>query len=238
MTKSSLSLGNAHIIPTNPSDLSWFDANVMGRYASANNPSNTIKLKVDVHQLFDRKPRFAVVPKYGKMVAHFFNADDVTEAIQLYHNVPLQPLNGKEIRFLLARMAGTVFPHLDLFMKARVRRKLVRLVNQQQVTQETDGDTCDQISRGARSRSVSPRKRPAGQMRAEGPEDFDDINDQYYEQERNSESQMRGRKRRRSSYSHLVRRDDSCTPSGQELHRSGSELSESTEAAILDDLQE
>lgn len=111
----------------------------------------------------------------------------------------------------------------------------VRLVNEQQVTQETDGDTCDQISRGARSRNVSPRKRLAGQMRAEEPEDVDDINDQY---ERNSKSHRRGRKRRWSSYSHLVRRHDSCTPSGQELHRSGSELSESTGAAILDDLHE
>lgn len=238
MTKSSLALETAHIVPTNPSDLRWFDTNVMGQYAGVNSQANTLRLKVDVHQVFDRKPRFAIIPKYGRMVAHIFNADDAMEAVELYHNVPLQPLNRKEIRFLFARMAWTVFSHLDLFMKARVCRKLVRLVNQQQVTQETDGDTCDQISKGTRSRSVSPRKRPASQMRAEQPEDFNDVDVYYTEQERSSESQTRGRKRRRSSYDQLVRRDGSCTPSGPELHRSGSELSESTDAVILNNLQE
>ena len=132
MTHSSLALENAHIIPRNPSDLNWFDMNLMGRYAGNSSQSNTIRFKVDVHQVFDRKPQFAIVPKYGSMVAHIFNADDAIEAVQLYHNVPLQHLNGKDIRFLLARLAWTVFPHLDLFMKAKVRRKLARLVNNYQ----------------------------------------------------------------------------------------------------------
>ena len=119
MTKSSLSLETAHIIPTNPSDLKWFDTNIMGQYAGVSSQSNTIRLRVDVNQVFDRKPQFAIIPKYGKLVAHVFNADDVMEAVQLYHNVPLEPLSGKQIRFFLARMAWTVFPHLDLFLKAR-----------------------------------------------------------------------------------------------------------------------
>ena len=234
MTHSSLALENAHIIPTNPSDLNWFDMNIMGRYASNSSQSNTIRLKVDVHQVFDRKPQFAIIPKYGSMVAHIFNADDAIEAVQLYHNVPLQPLSGKEIRFLLARMAWTVFPHLDLFMKARVRRKLARLVNQKQEIQETDGDRCDQIYKGARSRSVSPRKRPAGQM-TRGEDLLEEYNehDDDDEPERVDEWQTRGRKRRRSSYNSFLPSAGSCTPRGEELHRSGSEASESVDAAIL-----
>lgn len=239
MTHSSLALENAHIIPTNPSDLNWFDMNIMGRYASNNSQSNTIRLKVDVHQVFDRKPQFAIIPKHGRMVAHIFNADDAIEAVRLYHNVPLQPLNGKETRFLLARMAWTVFPHLDLFMKARVRRKLARLVNQKQEIQETDGDRCDQIFRGARSRSVSPRKRPAGQM-TRGEELLEEYNehDDDDERERDGEWQTRGRKRRRSSHNSFLPSTGSCTPCGEEVvHRSGSEVSESVDAAVLISLQ-
>jgi hypothetical protein len=236
MTHSSLALENAHIIPTNPADLNWFDTNIMGRYASNTSQSNTIRMKVDVHQVFDRKPQFAIIPKYGSMVAHIFNADDAIEAVRLYHNVPLQPLNGKEIRFLLSRMVWTVFPHLDLFMKARVRRKLARLVNQKQEIQETDGYRCDQIFKGARSRSVSPRKRQAGQMtRSEELEEYNEHDDDG--RERDGEWPRRGRKRRRTSDDYFLPSSGLCTPCGEDLHRSGSEVSGSADAAVLTSLQ-
>ena len=60
-------------------------------------------------------------------------------------------------------------------MKARVRRKLIRLVNHKQRC-KTDGDRCDQILKGVRSRSASPRKRPADQMmRSWGLEEYEDY---------------------------------------------------------------
>ena len=77
------------------------------------------------------------------MVIYIFNADDAIETVRLYYNVPLQPLNRKEIRFFLARMVWTVFSYLKLFMKARVQRKVVRLINQKQEIQEIDGNRCD-----------------------------------------------------------------------------------------------
>jgi hypothetical protein len=92
-----------------------------------NSTSNIIRLKVDVHQLFDRKPRLAIVPKYDTMVAHIFDAEDALEAVELYHNVPLQGLDRVSIELLFARMAWTVFPHLSMFLSARRKRKVLQL---------------------------------------------------------------------------------------------------------------
>lgn len=108
MTRSTVALENAHIIPANPSDVNWWRVNAMSMYVGQNQAHdsvrNKVRLRVDVHQIFDRKPRFAIVPKYDALVAHFFDADEVAEAAELYHNVPLQDLDGARIEFLLARI--------------------------------------------------------------------------------------------------------------------------------------
>ena len=87
-------------------------------------------------------------------------------------------------------------------MKARVRRGLAEVIDQRQEIRETDGDSCNQI-KGARSRSVSPRKRPAGQMsRIEEVEKYNEHDN--------------------DGYGRVLDGSSLCTPCGEELHRSKS----------------
>lgn len=105
------------------------------------------------------------MPKYDAIVAHFFDIEGAAEAVELYHNVPLQHLDGVKLEFLLARMAWTIFPYLGIFMSAQRHRKVSRLdENGDRVVEELDGDKCLEIYRQAqaKSRSVSPRKRAIG----------------------------------------------------------------------------
>ena len=229
MTQSTLLPENAHIVPWK--DKLWWDVNMMSRYGQAEQSidslSNMLRLRVDVHQLFDRKPRFAIVPKYDAMVAHMFAADDAVEAVQLYHNVPLQDLDGVKIEYLLARMAWTIFPLLGMFLSARRKRKVLRLGpdNDWQV-RELSGEECSRFyGPTPKSRSSSPRKRTAAQATGQGDEPQDESSEQDNEDKDLNEGR-RGRKRRRSSSVSL--NHSSRTPNSEELPRSSSEGSEST----------
>ncbi|KAK5202878.1 hypothetical protein LTR41_011390 [Exophiala xenobiotica] len=199
MTRSTLAVEEAHIIPTNERDRSWFDDNGMSRYGDMNSASNTLYFRVDVHQVFDRKPQFAVVPKAGSWVAHVFHAPlGSEEAAKLYHNVPLQNLKSVRKEFLLARMAWTVFLLLELFLSAGKSRRLVRIGTdgQQMEPEDIGGAKCRDIIRQSRSRSVSPRKRTflqRNEIRATAgcPHDEDIVTD--------DDDDYRGRKKRRSA---------------------------------------
>lgn len=205
---------------------------------------NKLRLKVDVHQIFDHKPRFAVAPKYNTIVAHFFSVEELPEAAKLYHNVPLQDFDQVRIEFLLARMAWTIFPHLGLFLLARRPIKVSRREEDgTRVTKELDGEQCLELYRQAqaKSSSTSPRKRPTGQMRGEEDELEDDYSD-----EDDDEWENRGRKRTREDDEDVDERwprgwKKLCpsfdTPSGEELDKSGSEVSGSTNAIALAKLQ-
>ena len=137
-------LENAHIVPANRSDKQWFNENGMAEYASLHSDANIIRFKVDVHQYFDRKPKFAIAPKYGEMVAHMFDSKsmEAREAIELYHNVPVA-LGEQSTRFLLARLAWTIFPLLETFLKKGVKRRLLRKTDEGLTTREEDGDSCE-----------------------------------------------------------------------------------------------
>lgn len=143
------------------------------------------------------------MPKYDAIVAHFFDIEGAAEAVELYHNVPLQHLDGVKLEFLLARMAWTIFPYLGIFMSAQRHRKVSRLdENGDRVVEELDGDKCLEIYRQAqaKSRSVSPRKRAIGP--SIGGEEG--LQDGYAEQDDGEEGvdewNTRGRKIRRGSY--------------------------------------
>lgn len=251
MTQSTLALENAHIVPANSFDIKWWHANGMSRYVTQtqaqhghNSMSNKLRLKVDVHQIFDRKPRFAIVPKYNNMVAHFFSVEELPEAAELYHNVPLQDLDQVRIECLLARMAWTIFPHLGLFMLARRPIKVSRHAeNGTRVTEELDGEQCLALYRQAqaKSSSISPRKRAMGQMRGEE----DELEDEYSDED-DDEWETRGRKRTREddedddewkTRGWKRMRPSFGTPSGEELDKSGSEVSVSKDAIALANLQ-
>ena len=206
----------------------------MSQYGERNSSSNTLRLKVDVHQIFDCKPRFAIVPKENDLVAHIFHATAGTaEAVQLYHNVPLQSVKHVRIECLLARMAWTIFPYLEIFLSAGKRRRVSTIGDDGiRLEEEVDGEKCYQMYLWSRARSTSARKRQIGQVNQEALNDRDELQDDDASNDDSDEWKHRGRKRRRASYT-------SCTPSSgyADAYRSMSEISESGDAALLVSLQ-
>jgi hypothetical protein len=223
-------LEDAHIIPQNQADEKWFNENGMAVYGPIQGSTNTIRFKVDVHQHFDRKPKFAIVPKYNKMVAHMFNSQSIEacEAIELYHNVPVA-IDEQSSYFLLARLGWTIFLLLEPFLRKGVKRRLLRKTEQGYVVREEDAKSCTQAWLSARPRSGSPSKRirsdTAGRQDAYVSE-IEDMSDW--------EDQQRGRKRRRRSsvYDPL----HSQSTDGDWLY-SSSEISESVDAKLLENLK-
>jgi hypothetical protein len=234
MTRSTLRVETAHIVPANPSDVKWWNDNGMSQYGERDSIKNTIRFKVDVRQVFDRKPRFAIVPKNGALIAHIFRAtEDAEEAVRLYHNVPLQFFEGVQMEFLLARLAWTVFPCLEILFSSGKRRKVSRIgENGVRIVEEMDGDKCYQIYAHSRARSTSPRKRNISQVNPAMSRDGDGRYDHESATENDDEYPRRGRKRRRSSKVSYT----SSSTSGH-LCRSGSEVSASEDASLLASLQ-
>jgi hypothetical protein len=223
-------LEDAHIIPQNPTDEKWFYDNGMAEYGTIQSSMNTIKFKVDVHQHFDRKPKFAIVPKYNVMVAHIFSCQsmEAREAIELYHNVPVT-IDEQSPYFLLARLAWTIFPLLETFLRKGVKRCLLRKTEQGHIVREDDAQRCNQAWLFARSRSGSPSKRIRSEIAG-----LQDAQDYHATDSSGQEEEQRGRKRRRS-YVDYEALDSQST---QDVWvRSGSEISESTDAQLLDNIK-
>lgn len=188
----------AHVLPR--SDEAWFDTNTMSQYSGIDSPANILPFRVDVHQYFDRKPKFAVLPKYGQPLVHIFNAKGVEarEATELYHNVPVT-LSGQDPAFLFARLAWTVFPLLETFLKARTPRRLLRRLESGAVERDESGDRCLDIWRSAylRPRSESPKKRSRAPEEAQDDYDLADYHsdldaDDYEERHRGRKRHRRG----------------------------------------------
>lgn len=92
------------------------------------------------------------------------------------------------------------------------------------VIERLDGYECLELYRKAQAKANSiSRKRPIGQSMDEE----DELEDGYSDED-DDEWKTRGRKRTRCSYG---------TPSGEELDRTGSEVSESADAAALASLR-
>jgi hypothetical protein len=203
----------------------------MAVYGSIHGSTNTIKFKVDVHQLFDRKPKFAIVPKYNKMVAHLFNSQSIEarETIELYHNVPVR-IDEQSSCFLLARLAWTIFPLLETFLRKGVKRRLLRKAEDNYTIREEDAGACTQAWLSARPRSGSPTKRTRND--AAGPQEVFDSENEIVS---DTEEQRRGRKRWRTSLIHSP--SDSQSTEERYWLASGSEVSESEEARLLENLK-
>jgi hypothetical protein len=182
---------HAHLVPRN--EERWFSENGMFRYTKPQRPGsepvddaqNAILLRSDVHTIFDQK-RFGVVPKSSLLVVHIMAPGSSLELTRLYHNVPLQPLVGVAIQYLLARFAWTVFAYTSGFIQQGMERLLCIHVGDEENIKNFSGEQCRQLFlQGPKSRSQSPRKRQRDTFAAP-PEEGDD------------EEQFRGRKRRRS----------------------------------------
>lgn len=230
LSKAGSLLEDAHIIPQNQADAKWFDQNGMSRYGSIQSNANTIKFKVDVHQHFDRKPKFAIVPKYNTVVAHMVTAQTIEarEAIELYHNVPVT-LYEQSSHFLLARLAWTIFPLLEGFLLMGKDRRLLRQTGQGRVVREEDAEGCTRAWLAGRPRSASPSKRLRG-----GFEGMQDAYDSEFLDDSDWEEEERGRKRTRRSFHHDPLHSQSA---GGDLLGSSSDISESRDAKLLENLK-
>ena len=193
--------------------------------------TNTIRFKVDVHQHFDRRPKFAIVPKDNKMVAHMFNSQSIEarEAIELYHNVPVG-IDEQSSCFLLACLAWTIFPLLETFLRKGVKRRLLLKTEDSYMVREENAKGCTQAWLPARPRSGSPSKRIRSDTTG-----AQDVYDSEIEDVSDWEEQQRGRKRRRRSLIYDLL--DSQSIDERDWLHSGSEISESVEAKLLENLK-
>jgi hypothetical protein len=158
-------------------------------------PDNSIRLRSDVHTIFDAK-RFAVVPIDERLVVYCFNARLGSQAERLYHGVELHRVHDSGClgQFLLARFAYTVFERLRGFLEADVPRKLRLRIDNETKVEMCDAERCWRFAKDTvyqdKSCSISPRKRP--------PIDADEQNDSEDDW---SDPDSRGRKRLRSNES-------------------------------------
>lgn len=217
----------------------WFDQNGMSQYGDINSQANLLRLKVDVHQFFDRKPKFAIVPKDKEMVVHIFNDEplEAVEAIEMFQNVPV-PLQGQDYRFVLARLAWTIFPLLDTFLKKRVARTLLRNKNNTLVKEVVSGEECyKHYGMLPKPRSLSPAKRSATQMETDA-NDENGIGDVSEECLCTSycDCGQRGRKRRYTPTS-ILRRDASSIES-RKSWSSSYKSGQSFDGITLDNLRD
>lgn len=173
----------------------------MSLYGQYHSLGNTLRLRDDVHHIFNRQPQFAILPKGDSMVAHFFNAPDATiEAVQRYHNVPLQHFENVRVEYLLARLAWTVFPYLGTFLSVAKQRNLIVCDDGGVQTEATlGGEECHQIY----AQSLTLRKWQSDKGAKDIPEDDDPWDDHLAASDSGPDgelgrlSDLRSRKRKR-----------------------------------------
>ena len=119
-----------HLVPT--SEAVWFNHNTMAKYSrdagTVNDGCNLILLRSDLHSIFEAR-QFAIVPKLSHaekpvFVVHVLLGDAQSEIVQLYHDVPLQPLTEIAIEFLFARFAWTIIRSAHNFLGGGLPRAL------------------------------------------------------------------------------------------------------------------
>jgi hypothetical protein len=189
---------DAHLVPA--AQRQWFNNNMASyvdstRIDKLKDPDNSIRLRSDIHTIFDAK-RFAIVPIDKRLVVYCFNTRLGSQAERLYHGVELHRVHDSGClgQFLLARFAYTVFERLREFLEADVPRKLRLRIDNKTKVEMCDAERCRRFAKDTayqgKSRSVSPRKHPPP-----GTDEQNDSDDDW------SNSDSRGRKRLRSNES-------------------------------------
>jgi HNH endonuclease len=159
----------AHLVPA--SEAIWFNRNAMRNYATVatntiDDKRNLILLRSDLHSIFDAR-NFAIVPKLPSVqekpvfVVHVLASDVSSEIVQLYHNVPLQPLTGIRMEFLFARYAWTIIRSANSFLGVGLPRALRVLDGELYKTQVFSPSQCMELGKPTPSGSTSPKKRKA-----------------------------------------------------------------------------
>lgn len=171
-----LACENAHIIPA--VEKSWFADNEIDRYGElggrtgqdvADSPANSIRLRRDIHLLWDNS-FFSIVPKKSqhgdsdgsKWFAHSKVQDK--ELYGDYHNRPTQSLTGRAVEYFYARFAWDLFPKvIGLLQSTQPGRLAVRQPDGKVDVRIFSTQECQDFTRGqGRGRSASPTKRSRG----------------------------------------------------------------------------
>jgi hypothetical protein len=185
---------DAHLVPS--AERQWFNNN-MAVYVDSTkadklkDPDNSIRLRSDIHTVFDAK-RFAIVPLEGRLVVYCMNTKIGSQVHRLYHGVELHRVrdSGFLSQFLFARFAYTVFELLRGFLEVNASRKLRIRVDNETKVEMCSPERCWRFAQDTayqgKSRSVSPKKRPHPDT--ESAADSEDDED---------EAERRGRKRSR-----------------------------------------
>ena len=175
-------LESAHLVPNEEAE--WFRSNAMNRYNrrkglsgnyALDDAANGIALRRDIHFSFHAKT-FAIVPKDGKWVAHFFDLTD--DYGPEYHNQPVELMKEVAPAFVLARLAWTIFPLLDAFVTRGVPRVLkYRVKVDGEYATETKKLSAEQIDQLPTSRGKSAKKTP-GSSKRQLPSDQVDVQEE------------------------------------------------------------
>lgn len=185
---------DAHLVPH--AERQWWINNKMGVYVPSTrvdklkDPQNIIRLRSDIHTVFDAK-NFAIVPIEGRLVVYCMNTALGSQVERLHHGVEVHRIRARS-QYLLARFAYTVFAHLRAFLETDTDRKLRLWVENEETIEICGPERCEAFARytayRGKSGSASPRKRP----HAEAAESCMDSDEDDW-----SEEEFRGRKRRR-----------------------------------------
>jgi hypothetical protein len=176
LTKKRLACENAHIIPS--AEKSCFADNEMDRYGElggrtgqdvADSPANSIRLRRDVHLLWDSL-FFSIVPKESqngetaetRWCVHGMVQDEELHAD--YHNRPTESLTSRSVEYLYARFAWDIFPKVIGFLQSTQPRRLaVRQADGEVEVRIFSTQECKDFTRNqGRGRSASPTKRSRG----------------------------------------------------------------------------
>lgn len=167
----------AHLCPRN--ELDWFRKNGMRRYNArldisgdviTDDIANALAMRADIHRAFD-ECKFALVRKSGRWTVHFL--EKTYDLGRMYHNRPIEVVEGVSPEFILTRFAWAVFPLVKAFMEHGPER-VVKLREQcddgfHEIVKTLDATSFEQITAASR-RSSSPKKRKAAEALPPIPE--------------------------------------------------------------------
>jgi hypothetical protein len=192
----------AHLVPLTVQG--WWDRESLRHYVASDRFSqrpidaddNTIRLRSDIHTVFDDKT-FAIVPKRdqtGRLapVVHMVNSISDTYFHRHYHNREILPL-WCSVECLFARFAWSLFqPAVLVFLSSCITSRRVLLYDSSTGTSTVESRNHEQVRAmlaASRSRSASPRKRPAYEVAGGTADATDGSPDSGFE--------SRGRSRKR-----------------------------------------
>ena len=143
---------------------------IYGDVGTVDDSRNLILLRSDLHSIFDARNfarNFAIVLKplhaleKPVFVVHALLGRARSEMVQLYHNVPLQPLMDIAVEFLFARFAWTIIRSANNFLGGGVPRALRVRNGEEYKTEIFSAPKCMELGKPIPSGSTSPKKRKA-----------------------------------------------------------------------------